>query len=110
MQLADPVMIAPNKKESVLGVHVGDHFYFRMELCVIGFHGPTHDGIDYMTSRNSEWNEPVAISIITSRGYKYEDDSKVLVCNGQEGNNWILCKKQSVTVDQNFERDNLTFE
>eukprot|EP01018_Ginkgo_biloba_P021269 Gb_41073 [translate_table: standard] len=94
---------------SVPGVHVGDQFYFRMELCVIGLHGPIQAGIDYISAKNSKWNEPVAISIIASGGYEdNEDGGEVLIYTGQGGNNYKLDKKQA--VDQKLERGNLALE
>lgn len=93
----------------VPGVHVGDHFYFRMELCVIGLHGPSQAGIDFITAKNNQWNEPVAISIISSGGYEVDDDGgDVLIYTGQGGNNYIADKKQS--FDQKLERGNLALE
>jgi euchromatic histone-lysine N-methyltransferase len=93
----------------VPGVHVGDHFYFRMELCVIGLHGPSQAGIDFISAKNNQWNEPVAISIISSGGYgDNEDGGDVLIYTGQGGNNYISDKKQS--VDQKLERGNLALE
>jgi len=56
---------------------VGSHFYFRMELCVIGLHGPSQSGIDFISAKNSQWNEPVAISIISSGGYENDEDGKM---------------------------------
>jgi hypothetical protein len=94
---------------SVPGVHVGDHFYFRMEICVIGLHGPTRAGIDYIPTKNNKLNEPVAISIISSGGYEDDEDGgDVLIYTGQGGNNHILGKNKS--VDQKFERGNLALE
>lgn len=94
---------------SVPGVKVGDHFYFRMELCVIGLHGPSQAGIDFITGKNNHWNEPVAISVIASGGYEDDEDGgDVLIYTGQGGNNYISDKKQS--FDQKLERGNLALE
>lgn len=94
---------------SVPGVDVGDLFYFRMELCVIGLHGPVMAGIDYINARFNEWSEPVATSIISSGGYEdNEDDGETLIYTGQGGNNYMTDKKQ--TNDQKLERGNLALE
>lgn len=95
---------------AIPGINVGDHFYFRMELCVIGLHCPTQAGIDYITAKNNEWNEPIAISIIASGGYEDEEDisGEELIYTGQGGNNYVLDKKQP--VDQKLERGNFALE
>ncbi|KAJ7972044.1 Histone-lysine N-methyltransferase, H3 lysine-9 specific SUVH1 [Quillaja saponaria] len=36
---------------AVRGVEVGDIFFFRMELCLVGLHAPSMGGIDYMSIR-----------------------------------------------------------
>jgi [histone H3]-lysine9 N-dimethyltransferase len=84
---------------SVPGVHVGDIFFFRMELCIIGLHAPSMGGIDYMTKYGDEV-EPVAICIVSAGGYENdEDDPDVLIYTGQGGNG-----------DQKLERGNLALE
>lgn len=94
---------------AIPGVNVGDLFYFRMELCVIGLHGPIMAGIDYINAKFSEWSEPVATSIISSGGYEDdEDDGETLIYTGQGGNNYKTDRKQ--TDDQKLERGNLALE
>ncbi|KZV27384.1 histone-lysine N-methyltransferase, H3 lysine-9 specific SUVH1-like [Dorcoceras hygrometricum] len=44
----------------VPGVEVGDIFFFRMELCVVGLHTPSMAGIDYMSVKITATEEPVA--------------------------------------------------
>eukprot|EP01018_Ginkgo_biloba_P015341 Gb_40999 [translate_table: standard] len=95
---------------SVPGVQPGDHFYFRMELCVLGLHAQVQAGIDYITAKNNQWNEPVAVSIIASGGYEDNEDDggETLVYTGQGGNNYKMDKKQN--DDQKLERGNLALE
>lgn len=94
---------------SVPGVESGDHFFFRMELCILGLHGQVQAGIDYIGANNSEWKDPVAISIIASGGYEDDEDDggETLVYTGQGGNN-KMDKKQN--DDQKLERGNLALE
>jgi len=42
--------------EAIPGVNVGDLFYFRMEMCVIGLYGPIIAGIDCINERLNEWS------------------------------------------------------
>lgn len=92
---------------SVPGIQSGDHFFFRMEMCIVGLHGQVQAGIDYIGANNSEWNDPVAISIIASGGYEDNEDDggETLVYTGQGGN---TDKKQH--NDQKLERGNLALE
>jgi len=66
---------------------------------VIGLHGPSQAGIDFITAQNIQWNEPVAISIIYSGGYEDDEDGgDMLIYTGQGGNNYMSDKKQSVDI------------
>eukprot|EP00249_Psilotum_nudum_P020820 c27858_g3_i1 orf=705-2471(+) len=92
----------------VPGIEVGDQFYFRMEICCVGLHGPIQGGIEYLTTKESEWNTPVAISIISAGGYDARDDGEVLVYTGQGGKS--STDKHKAIEDQKLERGNLAME
>ncbi|KAK4787287.1 hypothetical protein SAY86_011120 [Trapa natans] len=71
---------------SIPGIHVGDIFLYRMELCVIGLHGQTQAGIDYVRARESSNGEPIATSIIVSGGYEDDEDAgDVITYTGHGG-------------------------
>ncbi|KAL3819655.1 hypothetical protein ACJIZ3_005560 [Penstemon smallii] len=91
----------------VPGVEVGDIFFFRMELCIVGLHAPTMAGIDYMGVKITMDEEPVALSIVSSGGY--DDDGEagdVLVYSGQGG----VQRRDGQMFDQKLERGNLALE
>ncbi|KAJ4848102.1 hypothetical protein Tsubulata_023523 [Turnera subulata] len=95
---------------AVPGVEVGDIFFFRMELCVIGLHAPSMAGIDYMSVKISQEDEPLAVSIVSSGGYEdNNEDEDVLIYSGQGGNN-SLFNRDKEAVDQKLERGNLALE
>ncbi|KAG5227773.1 histone-lysine N-methyltransferase, H3 lysine-9 specific SUVH [Salix suchowensis] len=79
---------------TVPGVEIGDIFFFRMEMCLLGLHAQSMAGIDYMSVRNGLEEEPLAVSIVSS-GY-YEDDAEDK--DGQRA------------TDQKLERGNLALE
>lgn len=90
------------------GISVGDAFFFRMELCVLGLHGQVQAGIDYVTAGKSASGEPIATSIIVSGGYEDDDDhGDVLVYTGHGGRDPNLHKH---CVDQKLEGGNLALE
>ncbi|OMO95301.1 hypothetical protein COLO4_15991 [Corchorus olitorius] len=60
---------------SIPGIEIGDIFFFRMELCVMGLHGQAQAGIDYLPGSQSSNGEPIATSIIVSGGYEDDEDS-----------------------------------
>ncbi|KAE8728917.1 Histone-lysine N-methyltransferase, H3 lysine-9 specific SUVH1 [Hibiscus syriacus] len=92
----------------VPGVEIGDIFFFRMEMCLIGLHAPIMAGIDYMGLKVSQGEEPVAVSIVSSGGYEdNSEDGDVLVYSGQGGN--VNNKGMEIT-DQKLERGNLALE
>ncbi|XP_052175123.1 histone-lysine N-methyltransferase, H3 lysine-9 specific SUVH1-like [Diospyros lotus] len=95
---------------AVPGIEIGDIFFFRMELCLVGLHAPSMAGIDYMTLKVSQDDEPVAVSIVSSGGYEDNvEDGDVLIYSGQGGN--IYRKDKDVMFrDQKLERGNLALE
>ncbi|CAO2832006.1 unnamed protein product [Amaranthus hypochondriacus] len=92
---------------SIPGVYVGDLFYFRMELCVLGIHGQVQAGIDYLPSSMSSNGEPIATSIIVSGGYEDDEDAgDVLIYTGHGG----LDKLHRMCNHQRLEGGNLALE
>ncbi|CAI9787485.1 unnamed protein product [Fraxinus pennsylvanica] len=91
----------------VPGVEVGDIFFFRMELCIVGLHAPSMAGIDYMNMKITVDEEPVAVSIVSSGGYDdLGDDGDVLIYSGQGG----VQRRDKQMFDQKLERGNLALE
>ncbi|CAN6202033.1 unnamed protein product [Urochloa humidicola] len=86
----------------VPGVEVGDMFYFRIEMCLVGLNSQSMAGIDYMSAKFGNEEGPVAISVVSSGVYdNTEDDPDVLVYTGQG---------MSGKDDQKLERGNLALE
>lgn len=104
--------LTPNRGEktkgTIPGIEVGDQFCFRMEISCLGMHGPIQGGIDYLTVKESEWNVPVAIDIISIVGQDSDNDDsgEMLVYAGQGGRS--ADNKQ--TDDQKLERGNLAMD
>ncbi|KAL3568897.1 hypothetical protein D5086_028787 [Populus alba] len=71
-----------------------------MELCTIGLHAPIMAGIDYMSVKVSQDEEPIAVSIVSSGGY--EDDV--------EEDDGLIYSGQGKEMDQKLERGNLALE
>ncbi|XP_009795312.1 histone-lysine N-methyltransferase, H3 lysine-9 specific SUVH1 [Nicotiana sylvestris] len=89
------------------GIEVGDIFFFRMELCLVGLHAPTMAGIDYMSVKLTMDEEPLAVSIVSSGGYDDDGgDGDVLIYTGQGG----VQRKDGQVFDQKLERGNLALE
>ncbi|KAL9686201.1 hypothetical protein QQ045_023656 [Rhodiola kirilowii] len=92
---------------AVPGINVGDIFYFRMEMCLVGLHAPSMAGIDYMTTKLNNLDEPLAVSIVSSGGYEDDaEDPDVLVYSGQGGN---VQSGKDIT-DQKLVRGNFALE
>ncbi|KAL0322603.1 UNVERIFIED_CONTAM: Histone-lysine N-methyltransferase family member SUVH9 [Sesamum angustifolium] len=89
------------------GVSIGDVFFFRMELCVVGLHGQPQAGIDYVPASQSSNGEPIATSIIVSGGYEDDEDAgDVIVYTGHGGQD----KHNKQAVHQKLECGNLALE
>nr|XP_043613086.1 histone-lysine N-methyltransferase family member SUVH9 [Erigeron canadensis] len=92
---------------AIPGIHVGDVFFFRMELCVVGMHGQVQAGIDYLSSSQSSNGEPIATSVIVSGGYEDdEDNGDVIVYTGHGGQD----KHSRQVLHQKLEGGNLGME
>uniref|UniRef100_A0A0A8Z7G0 Uncharacterized protein n=1 Tax=Arundo donax TaxID=35708 RepID=A0A0A8Z7G0_ARUDO len=87
----------------VPGVEIGDIFFFRIEMCIVGLHAPAMAGIDYISAKHVGKYETMAVSIISSGGYENDDDdTDILVYTGQGGNS-----RHKEKHDQKLERGNL---
>ncbi|KAJ6981441.1 hypothetical protein D5086_019474 [Populus alba] len=89
------------------GVQIGDVFFFRMELCVMGLHGQAQAGIDYLPASQSSNREPIATSIIVSGGYEDDEDAgDVIIYTGHGGQD----KLNRQCEHQKLEGGNLALE
>ncbi|KQK11411.1 hypothetical protein BRADI_2g60080v3 [Brachypodium distachyon] len=72
---------------SIPGVFVGDVFFYRAELCVVGLHNHVQGGIGYIPASVVSKGKPVATSIVSSGGYLDDHDGggDVLVYTGSGG-------------------------
>ncbi|GAY46594.1 hypothetical protein CUMW_098270 [Citrus unshiu] len=92
---------------SIPGVQIGDVFFFRMELLVVGLHGHSQAGIDYLPGSQSANGEPIATSIIVSGGYEDDEDAgDVLIYTGHGGQD----KLSRQCEHQKLEGGNLAME
>ena len=92
---------------SIPGVYIGDLFFFRMELCVVGLHGQVQAGIDYVPASQSSNGEPIATSVIVSGGYEDDEDAgDVIIYTGHGGQD----KFNKQCVHQKLEGGNLALE
>ncbi|KAL1802476.1 hypothetical protein DCAR_0934044 [Daucus carota subsp. sativus] len=90
------------------GVEIGDIFFFRFEILVVGLHGQSMGGIDTLITKGGKGDDSLAISIVSS-GY-YDDDTEdkdVLIYSGQGGN---PISKEKEASDQKLEKGNLALE
>ncbi|TKY49799.1 Histone-lysine N-methyltransferase, H3 lysine-9 specific SUVH1 [Spatholobus suberectus] len=93
---------------AVPGVEIGDIFFFRMELCIVGLHAPSMGGIDALHIRGEFEEETLAVSIVSSGEYDDDaEDSDVIIYTGQGGN---FFKKDKHAIDQKLQRGNLALD
>ncbi|XP_027353719.1 histone-lysine N-methyltransferase, H3 lysine-9 specific SUVH1-like [Abrus precatorius] len=99
---------AKKRVGAVPGVEIGDIFFLRIEMCLVGLHGQSMGGIDYMTIKDELQGEPVAVSIVSSGVYDDDaEDSDVLIYSGQGEN---FNKKDKHVTDQKLQRGNLALD
>ncbi|CAJ2638680.1 histone-lysine N-methyltransferase H3 lysine-9 specific SUVH1-like protein [Trifolium pratense] len=93
---------------AVPGVEIGDIFFFRMELCVVGLHAQSMGGIDALHITGVREEETLAVSIVSSGEYDDEaEDGDVIIYTGQGGN---FNKKDKHVSDQKLHRGNLALD
>ncbi|XP_007035308.2 PREDICTED: histone-lysine N-methyltransferase family member SUVH9 [Theobroma cacao] len=92
---------------SIPGIEIGDLFFFRMELCVMGLHGQAQAGIDYLPASQSSNGEPIATSIIVSGGYEDDQDAGDLIIYTGHGGQDKLSRQ---CMHQKLEGGNLALE
>lgn len=86
----------------VSGVEIGDMFYYRIELCLVGVHGQSMGGIDCMTNNFEDGNDTIAISVVLGGVYDNEDSNvDSLIYTGQGGD---------PKCDQKLQKGNLALE
>ncbi|CAI0421695.1 unnamed protein product [Linum tenue] len=91
----------------VPGVEIGDIFFFRMEMCLVGLHAQSMAGIDYLIVRGDREEEPLATSIVSSGYYdNAADDTDILIYSGHGGSS----NKNKEASDQKLVRGNLALE
>lgn len=87
---------------AVPGIEVGDIFFFRFELCLVGLHNQSMGGIDTLTLKTNQEEDALAVSIVSSGSYDdNNEEGDVLIYSGQGGVNG---------TDQKLERGNLALE
>ncbi|XP_071940673.1 histone-lysine N-methyltransferase family member SUVH2-like [Coffea arabica] len=92
---------------TIPGVEIGDLFFFRMELCVIGLHGRARAGIDYLSASQGSNGEPIATSVIVSGGYEDDvDTGDEIIYTGHGGQD----KQNRQCTNQKLECGNLALE
>ncbi|KAM0880763.1 hypothetical protein ACQ4PT_033364 [Festuca glaucescens] len=103
IMMSSELRVNKNKRiGEVSGVEVGDMFYFRIEMCLVGLNSQSMAGIDYMSAKFGNEEDPVAICVVSSGMYENtEDDPEVLVYAGHG---------MSGKDDQKLERGNLALE
>ncbi|KAE8787579.1 Histone-lysine N-methyltransferase, H3 lysine-9 specific SUVH3 [Hordeum vulgare] len=104
IMMSAELRLSKNKRiGEVPGVEVGDMFYFRIEMCLVGLNSQSMAGIDYMSAKFGNEEDPVAISIVSAGVYEdaEDNDPDVLVYSGHG---------MSGKDDQKLERGNLALE
>lgn len=93
---------------SIPGIDIGDQFFFRIELCVVGLHGQVQAGIDYVSAGLSPSREPIATSIIVSGGYEDDEDGgDIIIYTGHGGKERHFLRH---SVHQKLQGGNLALE
>ncbi|KAF3339001.1 histone-lysine N-methyltransferase, H3 lysine-9 specific SUVH4-like protein [Carex littledalei] len=95
------------------GIEVGDQFFSRAEMVVVGLHSHWLNGIDYMGQEYKqvyqEYTFPLASCIVLSGQYEDDlDNADTITYTGQGGHDLLGNKKQ--ISDQKLERGNLALK
>ncbi|PKU66326.1 Histone-lysine N-methyltransferase, H3 lysine-9 specific SUVH4 [Dendrobium catenatum] len=109
-------ILYPEKRIGHLpGIGVGDQFFSRAEMVVLGIHSHWLNGIDYMGEKYAKllqslsYTFPVAVCVVLSGIYEDDlDNSEDVIYTGQGGND-LLGRRHQIQ-DQKMERGNLALK
>ncbi|PKA54799.1 Histone-lysine N-methyltransferase, H3 lysine-9 specific SUVH4 [Apostasia shenzhenica] len=109
-------VLYPEKRIGQLpGIDVGNQFFSRAEMVVLGLHSHWLNGIDFMGEKYAKSPEyrdykfPLAICIVLSGVYEDDlDNSEDVIYTGQGGND-LLGRRHQIQ-DQKMERGNLALK
>ncbi|GJP44029.1 hypothetical protein CLOM_g3421 [Closterium sp. NIES-68] len=81
---------------AVPGVHVGDRFFARAEMVVVGMHTHWLKGIDCVLQRESPYGKSIAVAVVVSGIYEDDkDNANRIWYTGEGGNNLLGSRKQN---------------
>ncbi|KAG6520223.1 histone-lysine N-methyltransferase family member SUVH9-like [Zingiber officinale] len=90
------------------GLLIGDVFFYRSELQVVGLHGVPQGGIDYVPRAVSSIGVPIVTSIIVSGGYEDDvDNGNEIIYTGQGGKQR---DRSRLNADQKLRAGNLALQ
>uniref|UniRef100_A0ACD5TH21 Uncharacterized protein n=1 Tax=Avena sativa TaxID=4498 RepID=A0ACD5TH21_AVESA len=115
MQATNAVLYPEKRIGHLPGVEVGDQFYSRAEMVVLGIHGHWMKGIDYVGSKYEDkigyqgLTFPLATSIVMSGVYEDDfDKADEIIYTGEGGNNLLGNSHQK--TNQTLLRGNLALK
>ncbi|CAI7839968.1 unnamed protein product, partial [Closterium sp. NIES-53] len=80
---------------AIPGVRVGDRFFARAEMVVVGLHRHWLNGIDIIPQAESPYDKSIAVAVVVSGGYEDdEDEASRIWYTGQGGNDLLGSRKQ----------------
>eukprot|EP00897_Mesotaenium_endlicherianum_P006666 jgi/Mesen1/6027/ME000308S05226 len=107
--MAGGLLMLPGKHIGPIpGIEVGQQFFGRAEMVVVGMHSHWLNGIDFITkdAKNNTYKESVCTAIVMSGGYEDDrDKANVIEYTGEGGNDLLGDKKQ--LADQKLVKGNL---
>ncbi|KAF6984513.1 hypothetical protein CFC21_002509 [Triticum aestivum] len=116
MQATNAVLYPEKRIGHLPGVDVGDQFYSRAEMVVLGIHGHWMKGIDYIGSKHQDKQPgyqdlifPLATCIVMSGAYEDDfDKADEIIYTGEGGNNLLGNGHQK--TEQTLLRGNLALK
>ncbi|VAH06955.1 unnamed protein product [Triticum turgidum subsp. durum] len=115
MQATNAVLYPEKRIGHLPGVDVGDQFYSRAEMVVLGIHGHWMKGIDYIGSKHQDkpgYQDlifPLATCIVMSGAYEDDfDKADEIIYTGEGGNNLLGNGHQK--TEQTLLRGNLALK
>ncbi|KAJ3693128.1 hypothetical protein LUZ60_012223 [Juncus effusus] len=94
---------------NIPGVNVGDIFFYRAELMVLGLHNQIQGGIGFVPASLVQEGVPICTSIVASGGYQDDQElsDDVIMYTGSGGR---IKNQTHVSSDQSLQRGNLSLE
>ncbi|KAK6947512.1 SRA-YDG [Dillenia turbinata] len=102
------LILGREKIGAIPGIEIGDTFFYRVELSIVGLHRPYEHGVNFI--KDTDNGRLLATSVIASEKHDDLSDPNTICYTGQGGNIMSRTKKTTAPEDQKMKGANLALK